>query len=86
MGDIFPALMRDNNRAILFGSNTAGAGGAVVGFGPRINSEASFSLTVNILKRGNGQPVENLGSPPTSPSRSPSRIWPRASPGTQGRS
>jgi len=67
MGDIWPAMMQDNGRALLFGANTQGAGGAVVPAGPLTNSEARLTMTVNMVMRQNGQPIENLGTAPDVP-------------------
>jgi C-terminal processing protease CtpA/Prc len=63
-GDIFPALLQDNKRAKLFGTTTAGAGGAVGEFGPLSFSGSSISLTLNVMKRSNGQYIENVGITP----------------------
>jgi hypothetical protein len=64
MADIWPAILKDNDRVKLFGTNTAGAGGAVEPFGTLTHCEAKVNITVNILKRTSGQPIENLGVAP----------------------
>jgi C-terminal processing protease CtpA/Prc len=63
-GDIFPALLKDNGRATLMGSTTAGAGGAVGSFGPLAYSGSSINLTLNLMKRVDGTFIENVGVAP----------------------
>ena len=63
-GDAFPAIMRDNNRVVLFGNRTSGAGGNVEEYGPLANSYFKFSLTESLMVRPNGQYMENLGISP----------------------
>jgi hypothetical protein len=63
-GDAFPALMKDNGLATLFGSRTSGAGGNVVEYGPLANSFFKFSLTESLMVRPNGSYVENIGVQP----------------------
>ncbi len=64
-GDFFPAVLKDNNRATLFGKRTAGAGGflANVSF-PNVLGVAGFSLTASQAIRSNGKFIENLGVHP----------------------
>lgn len=64
-GDLMPAIMQDNGRAILFGARTAGAGGAVeeMAFPNNCGIDA-FSYTTSFLVRDNGLPIENLGVSP----------------------
>lgn len=63
--DFFPAILQDNQRALLLGTNTAGAGGAIkfVSF-PNPFGIAGFSLTHTLAERANKQPIENLGVSP----------------------
>lgn len=63
--DLFPAILQDNKRAIIFGANTAGAGGAVdkVVY-PNMFGIASYSYTSTITERINQQPIENQGVTP----------------------
>ena len=60
--DFFPAILQDNNKAILMGSRTAGAGGCVreIAF-PNRHGINSFSITTSIAERLDGTPIENLG-------------------------
>lgn len=63
--DLFPAILQDNQRAVLFGKKTAGAGGYVRPY--RQTSRfgiASYSITGSLLTRSNGQVIENLGVSP----------------------
>jgi len=67
-GDLFPAILQDNQRATLMGSRTAGAGGSVEKFFFRnLNGIKSLSLTTSFTERSNGQPLENLGVTPDIP-------------------
>ncbi len=64
-GDFFPAIMKDNDRATLVGTRTAGAGGYVL---PHYMANrlgvAVITLTGSLGIRSNGQPIENLGVAP----------------------
>ncbi len=64
-GDFFAAIMKDNKRAKLFGTRTAGAGGyvRVVEF-PNSNGIRLFTYTASIAERANKQPIEGIGVTP----------------------
>lgn len=64
-GDLFPAIMKDNNRAVIVGTTTAGAGGFVfnVDF-PNRTGIKHFSLTGSLAVRKNGILIENVGVSP----------------------
>ena len=68
-GDFFPTIMKDNNRALLFGERTAGAGGVVKEYSYQSNLLGinKYHLTSTIARRENGQPIENLGAIPDIP-------------------
>lgn len=66
-GDAFPALMKDNGRAVLFGAQTTGAGGNVREYGPLANSFFKLQLTESLMVRPNGEFVENRGILPDVP-------------------
>lgn len=66
--DFFPAVLQDNGRAILMGSPTVGAGGAV----KRITPPSYFgieqlSYTFTLAMRSNGEYLENAGVTPDVP-------------------
>lgn len=64
-GDIVPAILQDNKRAILIGTKTAGAGGAVSSvMYPNSFSIEGFTTTWTLLKRADDRPIENLGVEP----------------------
>ncbi len=64
-GDFMPAIMQDNQRAVLFGTRTAGAGGYVFNFQfPNTHGIAQCSYTASIAERANLQKIENLGVTP----------------------
>lgn len=66
--DFFPAILQDNNRAILFGNRTAGAGGYVLSY-PHASrfGVMGYTLTGSIAFRKDGKPIENLGVTPEIP-------------------
>jgi hypothetical protein len=64
-GDFMPAILQDNQRAVLFGKRTAGAGGFVFAFEfPNSHGIALCSYTASIAERPNLQKIENLGVTP----------------------
>jgi hypothetical protein len=72
-GDMFPALIQDNQRGPIFGMRTMGAGGSVVGFNATAYTESFFRVTVSLMNRGHlvkvpGFPaapyIENIGVQP----------------------
>lgn len=64
-GDFMPAILQDNNRATIFGTRTAGAGGFIASleFYNR-NGIDSIHFTRSIAERPNKLPIENLGVTP----------------------
>ena len=50
-GDLFAAMMQDSGRAKLYGTRTAGAGGAVTSFNAGQYGETGISLAIGILLR-----------------------------------
>jgi hypothetical protein len=67
-GDILPALLQDNGRAVIFGETTAGAGGNVESLSfPNHTGIDEVTYTTSMVIRKNGQPVENLGITPDIP-------------------
>lgn len=66
--DLFPAILQDNGRAVIFGKKTAGAGGYVKQYSyPSLFGLSMFSLTGSVVYRLDGSPVENMGVEPDVP-------------------
>ncbi len=67
-GDIFPAIMQDNDRATLMGRTTMGAGGCVemVQF-PNCSGVQAFAITRSLIVRSNGEKIEGIGVTPDVP-------------------
>jgi len=64
-GDFFPAILKDNGRAVLVGQRTAGAGGYVTSHQiPNRLGVYQFSITGSLGIRSNQLPIENLGVTP----------------------
>lgn len=64
-GDLFPALLKDAERATLFGTKTAGAGGAIERIKcPSLLGISGLSLTTSIIVRPNGEIIEGIGVKP----------------------
>jgi len=75
-GDMFPAIIQDNNRGPLFGMRTMGAGGSVVAFNATAYTESVFRITVSLMNRGRliqtgefpaAPYIENIGVRPDIP-------------------
>jgi hypothetical protein len=66
--DLLPAILQDNRRAVVFGSRTSGAGGAVKNLEfPNQFGIAGLAYTWTIALRPDGSPVENNGVAPDRP-------------------
>jgi hypothetical protein len=65
-GDFVPAILKDNKRAVLFGSRTGGAGGFVLSASfPNDNGILTFSYTGSIAERpGTHAMIEDIGVSP----------------------
>lgn len=64
-GDTMPAILQDNQRALIFGSTTAGAGGTVSGgVHPNRLGIAHYTYTTSILQRQDQSRIENVGVKP----------------------
>ena len=63
-GDFFPAVLKDNGRATLFGEKTIGLGGPVLGVTLLPLSELHVRATIGLGQRSNGQHIENAGIDP----------------------
>ncbi|MEX1012973.1 MAG: protease-like activity factor CPAF [Waddliaceae bacterium] len=63
--DFFPAIMQDNQRALIVGTQTAGAGGSVEEhLFPNVFGIELFTYTSSIAERDNKDPIENVGITP----------------------
>lgn len=65
--EFLAAILQDNKRATLFGSNTAGAGGCVRRFRTPLDRKLGvdyMKITWTIAWRTNGQPIESIGVKP----------------------
>lgn len=67
-GDFAPAILQDNNRAVIFGTRTAGAGG-FVGSATFLNQTgiAMLRYTGSLAERADTMPIEDLGVTPDIP-------------------
>lgn len=64
-GDFLPAILQDNKRATIFGTQTAGAGGYVLGqTHSNLFGIEGYSLTGSLAERIDKTPIENLGVTP----------------------
>lgn len=63
-GDMFAAILQDNQRALLFGHRTMGAGGNVASYTSGSYSEIAFSVTQSLMHRQ--KPVTVPGYPTSS--------------------
>jgi len=62
-GDMFAAIIQDNNRGPLFGMRTMGAGGSVSFFNCTAFTESQCSITASLMNRGTV--VSNTEFPPS---------------------
>lgn len=61
-GDLFPAILQDNHRAVIMGMPTAGAGGYVLqATFPNRFGIAGYTYTSSVIERVDRKPLENLG-------------------------
>lgn len=64
-GEIVPAILKDNKRALLIGEKTMGLGFPVVGHVSQLNmSEMAFRCPFAVCTRSNGESIENVGVTP----------------------
>jgi C-terminal processing protease CtpA/Prc len=67
-GDFFPSILQDNDRAILMGTRTAGAGGYILTDNERnLVGIHSYTYTGSLAYRIDESPIENLGITPNIP-------------------
>lgn len=63
--DLLPAILQDNQRATIFGTKTAGAGGYVKGYQNTSRfGIAGYTITGSLVYRSNGEIIENRGVTP----------------------
>jgi C-terminal processing protease CtpA/Prc len=62
--ELFSAIMQDNQRALIFGARTMGAGGNVNDYPATTYSSATTSVTESLMSRKNSLPADGF---PTSP-------------------
>lgn len=63
--DFLPSILKDNERALILGSRTAGAGGYVLKIAyPNHSGIKSFVMTGSLAERKDKTPIENLGVVP----------------------
>jgi hypothetical protein len=63
-GEFLAAILQDNKKALIFGMNTAGAGGCMKRFGPSPYSNAFITLSWTSAIRPSGTYIENIGIKP----------------------
>lgn len=67
--DMFPGLLKVNERAVIIGSNTAGAGGNISQYGPLPNSNLFVGVTESLLLLPDKSFIEDVGVAPHVPIR-----------------
>lgn len=64
-GDLFPAMMQDNKRAVVFGTKTAGAGGCIINQShANLFGMKEYVVTCSMAQRLDESTIENLGVTP----------------------
>lgn len=64
-GDLFPVILQENKRAVIFGTETAGAGCCVLAYSfPNHSGIADLKLSISLITKSNGSAVENCGVVP----------------------